>query len=74
MKEKTVMNSSEHYVQALLPLGCWTPVCKKKQSTWKRMLKKHQTQIDTIISCVAIGLMFLTGIWMFLVQFAESIR
>ncbi len=74
MKEKIAMNTNEHYVQTVLPLGCWTPACRRKRGTWKRMLRKYQTQIDTIFSCIAIGLMFLTGIWMFLVQFADYLR
>jgi hypothetical protein len=74
MKEKLAMCTSEHYFQISLPLGCWKPVCKRKRTIWKRSLKKYQTRIDSALAAVAIGLMFLTGIWLFLVQLAEHIR
>ena len=71
MKEKLAVDASEHYFQAALPLGCWKPTYRKKQNTGKQLLKKYQTRIDSTLAGAAIGLMFLTGIWMFLVQLAE---
>ncbi len=73
MKEKLAMNASEHYAQAALPPRCWKATCRKKQNTGRRLLKKYQTRIDSTAAGAAIGLMFLTGIWMFLVQLAECV-
>lgn len=71
MKEKLVMHAGEHCFQTVLPPRCWKPVYRRKQSGWKQLLGKYQTRIDTTLAGAAIGLMFLTGIWMFLVQLAE---
>jgi len=73
MKEKLIMSSGEHYFQTILPLGCWKPLYTRKQSIWKRSLKKYQTRIDSALAGIAIALMFLTGIWLFLVQLAEHV-
>ncbi len=73
MKEKLAMGASQHCFQTVLPLGCWKPICKRKQSLCKRLLKKYQTLIDSTLAGLAIGLMFLTGIWMFLIQLAEYV-
>lgn len=66
MKEKLVMNTG-----TVLTPRCWKPVCRRKQRGWKQLLEKYQTRLDTTLAGAAIGLMFLTGIWMFLVQLAE---
>lgn len=71
MKDKLAMNSGQQHYQTVLTPRCWKPVRRRKQSGWKQLLEKYQTRIDTTLAGVAIGLMFLTGIWMFLVQLAE---
>ena len=71
MKEKMAMQTGgEHYFQPVLPLGCWKPQSRVKKSRGKKLLKRYQEKIDTTLAGVAIGLMFLTGVWMFLVQLA----
>ncbi len=71
MKEKLAMNTSDHYLQTVLTPKCWKPVYQRKQSGWKKLLEKYQTRIDSTLAGAAIGLMFLTGIWLFLAQLAE---
>ena len=70
MKEKISISGS-HYLQAILPLGCWTPVLRKRQSSLKRLLGIYQKEIDLVLAGTAIGLMFLAGIWTFLIELAE---
>jgi hypothetical protein len=69
MKEKITISSS-HYLQGALPLGCWAPVCQKRQNILKRLLKHYQKEIDRVLAAAAIGLMFLAGIWAFLIELA----
>jgi len=73
MKNRLAMQTDEHYFHPILPLGCWKPVSKSKQSKGKKLLNKYQTRLDTAIAGIAIGLMFLTGIWMFLEQLAACV-
>lgn len=73
MKERMTMNTNEHYFKTVLPLGCWKPICRRKQTSGKQLLKKYQTRIDNTLAGVTIGLMFLTGIWVFLVELAEYV-
>lgn len=70
MKEKTII-SGNPYLQEMLPSGCWAPVSRKKQSVVKRMLKQYQEGVNLLLAVSAIGLMFLAGIWIFLVELAE---
>jgi len=67
MKEKIAMTGGGCSLQTGLPLGCWKPICRQKKS----VRKWYQKQIETVLASVAVGLMFLTGLWMFLVQLAE---
>jgi hypothetical protein len=69
MKEKVSINDS-HYLQDILPLGCWAPVRRKRQNLLKRLFRYYQKEIDLVLATTAIGLMFLTGIWMFLIELA----
>lgn len=73
MKEKLAIHTGEHYFQTALISRCWKPVCRKKQNGWKQLLGKYQTRINATLAGAAIGLMFLTGIWVFLVQLAECL-
>ncbi len=70
MKGKMIINGS-HYLQNPLQIRCWTPVKKRKQGIIKRLLRDYQKEIDAILAAAAIGLMFVIGIWCFLVQLAE---
>ena len=70
MKEKSIISGNQ-YFQEILPLGCWTPVGQKKQSLVKRMVKRYQKGVDLLLTVSAVGLMFLLGIWLFLVELAE---
>ncbi len=75
MKEKMVLTGAgEQCFQVVLPLGCWKPENCKKHGAKGRWLTRYQKQIDTVLAGIAIGLMFLTGIWAFLVQLAEQLR
>jgi len=70
MKEKISISGS-HYLQEALPLGCWAPLRPKRGNPLQRLLRHHQKKIDLLVAATAIGLMFLTGIWMFLIELAE---
>jgi len=69
MKKKMSISGS-HYLQEALPLGCWVPVRQKRQKTFKSLLKHYQKEMDLLLAGTAIGLMFLAGIWVFLVELA----
>ncbi len=69
--KKKISISGSHYLQEALPLGCWAPVRPKRQNTLQRLFRHHQKKIDLLVAATAIGLMFLTGIWMFLIELAE---
>ncbi len=73
MKNKMTTESGQCY-QTILPLGCWKPIEKNRKGQnvwWQRLVKQHQNAIDSALAGAAIALMFLTGIWVFLVQLAE---
>jgi hypothetical protein len=70
MKEKSII-SGNHYFQEILPLGCWAPVCRKKKSMVRRLGKRYQKGVDLVVAVLAVGVMFLVGIWVFLVELAE---
>jgi len=70
MKEKISINDS-HYLQDVLPLGCWTPVRLQRQNLLKRLFRHYQKRLDLVLATTTIGLMFLIGIWMFLIELAE---
>ena len=70
MKERMIV-SGNHYLQNTLQIKCWTPVRKKKKGILKRLLKDYQKEIDATLAAAAIGLVFVIGIWCFLVQLAE---
>jgi len=42
----------------------------RKQNIMKRLLGRYQKEIDVTLATACIGVMFLTGIWSFLVQLA----
>ena len=63
--------SGSHYFQNTLQLQCWTPVKRRKQSLFKRLLKHYQKELDAVLAASTVGLMFLLGIWGVLVQLAE---
>lgn len=70
MKEKIIINGNQ-YFQEILPLGCWAPSRGRKQGVLKRLLNRYQKEIDLLVVISALGLMFLAGIWTFLVELAE---
>jgi hypothetical protein len=74
MKEKLAMNASGEYFQTTLTLRCWKAQNRRKQGGWAQLLTKYQTRIKSTLAGATIGLMFLTGIWMFLVQLAEYVK
>ncbi len=69
--KKRICISQTHYLQEALPTGSWTQVSRKKHNPLKRLLKRYQKGIDTALAAMAIGIMFLAGIWVFLIQLAE---
>ncbi len=72
MKEKMVLGGVvEQYFHVVLPLGCWKPKDSGKQHIKAGLLRRYGKRIDTALAGIAIGLMFLTGVWAFLVQLAE---
>lgn len=70
MKKKNCI-SQNHYLQEALPAGYWAQVNRNRYNPLKRLIKRYQKEIDTALAALAIGLMFLVGIWAFLVQLAE---
>ena len=70
MKEKSIINGNQ-YFQEILPLGCWAPSSVRKQGGIKRLLRRYQKEIDLLLVISALGLMFLAGIWTFLVELAD---
>lgn len=70
MKKKSCIGQ-HHYLHEALPAGCWTQINRNKHNSLKRLIKRYQKRIDTALAAMAIGLMFLAGIWMFLIQLAE---
>lgn len=69
-----MMNSNEQYLQPFFTVKCWKPVgVGKQQSSWRKLISRYRMQINTALATIAIGLMLLTGIWLFMVQLAESI-
>jgi hypothetical protein len=73
MKEKISIGGS-HYFQEALPLGSWVPVGRRRKNTLKRLRGRYQKEIDLVLAATAIGLMFLVGIWAFLVELAALIN
>lgn len=70
MRGKMIIRGN-HYFHNSARIKCWTPVNKRKQDILKRLLRKYQKEIDTTLAMVAIGFMFVIGVWCFLVQLAE---
>ncbi len=70
MKRKSCITQN-HYLQEALPTGCWARVNRNRPNSRKCLLKRYQKKIDTTLAALAIGLMFLAGIWIFLIQLAE---
>ena len=70
MKEKSSVNGN-YCFQSILRSGCWVPVRSRRQKSFKRLVARYQKEIDVTLAITVIGLMFLTGIWSFLVQLAE---
>ena len=69
-----MMNSNEQVLQPFCTLKCWKPAgVGKQQSSWRKLITRYQMQINTTLATIAIGLMLLTGIWLFMVQLAECI-
>ena len=69
--KKKISISQNHYFLEVLSTGCWTQAYRKKQNPLKRLFKRYQKGLDTALASLAIGLMRLTGIWIFLIQLAE---
>ncbi len=68
---KKISIRQNHCLQEALPTGYLTQCYRPRQNPLKRLLKRYQKKIDTALASLAIGLMFLTGIWFFLTQLAE---
>lgn len=73
MKDKLVINTGEQFIYPFLTHRCWKAENKKRKNSWQKQIEKYRNQIDTTLAGMAIGLMLLTGIWLFLVQLAESL-
>lgn len=73
MKKKNCIGQN-HYLQAAFPIppGSWAQFrSNNNPNSLKRLFRRYQKVIDTTLATMAIGLMFLGGIWIFLVQLAE---
>ena len=70
MEKKFIVNESP-YLQEVLPLGCWSALSQKKQNVFKSFLRRYQRGMDLVLAATAITLMFLAGIWVFLIELAE---
>jgi len=70
MKKKFMVSESQ-YPQDVLPLGCWGLVSRKKKNPLKALIHRYQKSIDFMMVLTAITLMFLAGIWAFLIELAE---
>ena len=74
MKGKVIMNSNEQVLQPFFTLKCWKPEgIGRQQRSWRKLITKYRMQINTTLATITIGLMLLTGIWLFMVQLAECI-
>jgi hypothetical protein len=70
MKKKTC-SSDNHYLQEALSTRCWAQDSRNRHKSRKRLYQRYQKKIDSALATMAIGLMFLAGIWTFLIQLAE---
>ncbi len=70
MEKKIVFRQSQ-YLQEVLPLGCWEDVGRKKQGLLKLLVRRCQKRIDLAVATVSLTLMFLVGIWVFLIELAK---
>lgn len=70
MKKKNCFTQN-HYLQEALPTGCWAEINRNKPNSLNCLFKRYQKKIDTILAALAIGVMFLAGISIFLIQLAE---
>ncbi len=68
---KRIQYQQNHILHTAFPAGCWAHSTAKKQTLFRRICKNSQKKIDTLLAAVAIGLMFFTGSWIFLVELAE---
>ena len=71
MKEKISISGNHYLQEAALPLGCWAPIRPKRRNPLQGLFRQHQKKIDLLVAATVIGLMFLTGIWMVLIELAE---
>ena len=69
--EKKIIVSESPYLQEVLPLGCWSALSRKKKNSVKSFLRRYRKGMDLVLAASAITLMFLAGIRVFLVEFAE---
>jgi hypothetical protein len=73
MKEKSCVRS-DRYLAGVLHSGCWAVVRPERRTGRKRvrcLLTRYRKGIDVLLSATAIGVMFLLGIWGFLIQLAQ---
>ena len=71
MKEKNFSNFSNPCFPKTFQPRCLMPIRKGSQGVVKRLFKRYEKEIDTICAVILIGIMFLVGIWYFLVQLSE---
>lgn len=70
MKKKQCIGQTPFLQEAFLA-GSWPQLNPRKANRLRRFIKRYQKTVDTILAITAIGLMCLTGVWLFLVQLAE---
>ncbi len=70
MKEKSII-ATGHCFQESFQVQRWVAVRKKRKYTIRRLCRSYQKEINSMFSATFIGVMFVIGIWCFLVQLAE---
>jgi len=70
MDKKNIVSESP-YLQEVLPPGYWSALSRKKKNSLKSFLRRYQKGMDLVLAASAITLMFLAGIWAFLIELAE---
>lgn len=71
MKGKSIVYE-RHFFQSTLHSRCWALSQPGKVYVFKRLFIRYQSEIESILASLAIGLMLLIGIWSFLIQLAGA--
>jgi len=63
--------SKKQYGNGSLQSVFWVSNKFRKQNRVKRLLGRYQKEIDVTLAATCIGVMFLAGVWSFMVQLAR---